>query len=775
MTDGVLGRCPSGEAEKKDPSVRLRPAALALALLAGLVVVPLPAAGDPLTPVLGAAGFCDDLDARACLLPFPSDTFTALDDSTPTGRRVDLDLLEMPRNVAGKPIDPTEWNHNDGFSPGTPMLTFVPGLDLTRTFGLDPTPETGVGTSGDPWAVRDGVPDALIEDPARSMARTAPIVLLDADTGERHPYWAELDENAATLEEGADRTLIIRPLENLAEGHRYIVALRDLRDTGGSTISAAPAFAGLRDSFRAPRGSRFPAPADIDPADRDARYDDIFTRLAARGVDVRGLYLAWDFHVASGDNLAGRALAIRDDSFTQLGDPDLGDGSVQGRSPDFTVTEVVDEGDQRTVHGSVTVPNYLTTPQDEAPGVEVEGFGVVVPQSRFYYGPGRDGPTATPVQNPAVPTTDAEFVCRFRNDLPQVEPMLYGHGLLGSRTEATGSSSEDLRRSGYAACGVDWIGMATEDIANVALILQDPSYFPSLADRTQQGFLNFMYVGRALIHPEGLAADPAFAVDGQPVLDTSALVYDGNSQGGILGGGLTALAPDLTRSVLGVPAMNYSTLLNRSVDWEGEAVDPEEPGLPAYASVLYAAFPDKVDQQIVFGLMQMLWDRGEGNGYAHHLTSDPLPGTPAHQVLLEVAFGDYQVANVAAEVEARTIGADFLGTALAPGRHWDRSYATGAAATPYGFSPFVAGPDGTLMAPSGSAIVYWDSGNPTPPNGNVPPPGMGQDPHSDPRKDDVALQQVVRFFETGQIVDVHGGSPNWTANCPRHPEHDPGC
>ena len=49
------------------------------------------------------------------------------------------------------------------------------------------------------------------------------------------------------------------------------------------------------------------------------------------------------------------------------------------------------------------------------------------------------------------------------------------------------------------------------------------------------------------------------------------------------------------------------------------------------------------------------------------------------------------------------------------------------------------------MAPTGSALVYWDSGNPTPPNGNPPPPGLGQDPHSDPRKDDVALQQVVRF------------------------------
>jgi hypothetical protein len=27
--------------------------------------------------------------------------------------------------------------------------------------------------------------------------------------------------------------------------------------------------------------------------------------------------------------------------------------------------------------------------------------------------------------------------------------------------------------------------------------------------------------------------------------------------------------------------------------------------------------------------IQLLWDRGEANGYAHHMTSDPLPNTPA--------------------------------------------------------------------------------------------------------------------------------------------------
>ncbi len=41
-----------------------------------------------------------------------------------------------------------------------------------------------------------------------------------------------------------------------------------------------------------------------------------------------------------------------------------------------------------------------------------------------------------------------------------------------------------------------------------------------------------------------------------------------------MGGALTAVSPDIRRAVLGVPAMNYSTLLNRSADF------------PEYAQVL---------------------------------------------------------------------------------------------------------------------------------------------------------------------------------------------
>ena len=35
-----------------------------------------------------------------------------------------------------------------------------------------------------------------------------------------------------------------------------------------------------------------------------------------------------------------------------------------------------------------------------------------------------------------------------------------------------------------------------------------------------------------------------------------------------MGGALTAVAPDFNRAALGVPGMNYSTLLQRSVDFD---------------------------------------------------------------------------------------------------------------------------------------------------------------------------------------------------------------
>ena len=160
-------------------------------------------------------------------------------------------------------------------------------------------------------------------------------------------------------------------------------------------------------------------------------------------------------------------------------------------------------------------------------------------------------------------------------------------------------------------CATDWAGFAEQDLGHIVAVMSDFSKFNTLADRMQQGFLNQMFLGRAMIHPQGLSTNAAFQKNGQGVIDTRRLFFDGNSQGGIMGGALTALAPDFDRAVLGVPGMNYSTLLQRSVDFE------------SFAPIIYGGYPKQLERQLWLSQIQLLWDRGESNGYAHHITSRP--------------------------------------------------------------------------------------------------------------------------------------------------------
>ena len=144
-----------------------------------------------------------------------------------------------------------------------------------------------------------------------------------------------------------------------------------------------------------------------------------------------------------------------------------------------------------------------------------------------------------------------------------------------------------------------------------ATILNDLSRFPTLTDRLQQGLLNFLYLGRLMIHPDGFSSRRRL----RWARSTRAeLFYDGNSQGGIFGGTLTAVAPDFQRAVLGVPG---DELL--------DAAAALRPTSPSTARVLYASYPNELERPLLFSLIQQLWDRSDPNGYAQHMTTDPLP------------------------------------------------------------------------------------------------------------------------------------------------------
>jgi hypothetical protein len=703
---------------------------------------------------------CDWLDEADCLYPFPNDHFTVADPTTDTKRRIDFNLLSMPRNAAGKPMDPQPFNRNDGYSPGQEIVTKIPGLDTAAAYRrTNPVP---------------------IDDMEQAFRPAQPVVVIDAVTRERHLVWSEIDSNPP---ESEDVTFIIRPGVNFREGRRYIVALRNLKAENGRTLPANLAFRIYRDGVPTENAA---------VEDRRPDFEGIFRTLAEAGIERDDLYRAWDFTVASERNLSERMLSIRDDAFAQLGDRNLRDMKVEGASPAYEITRVENyplppapggnSNLMKRIHGRVTVPCYLN-----APGCPSG--------SRFAFDPSEaHGPPE------AVPgnTTQAGFSCivpRKAATAP-ARVSLYGHGLLGSKDEVgQGQLQRFAQEHNVIFCASDWIGMSCADlpdppddqasferfvgiyfnqIANgtipsppncdypsILTILQDLGNFPQLADRVQQGMLNFLFVGRAMIHPEGFATSDEFKAGpgGPSMIDTGhgRIYYDGNSQGGIIGGALMAFMVDGDRGVLGVPGMNYSTLLQRSVDWgTGKTPEPEAE-LPEYSYFMYSAYPSQLQRQLLMSLIQMQWDRAETNGYAHHITDDPLADTPPHEVMLHVGLGDHQVAQVSAEVEARTIGAAAHFPYAEPGRDLDRGNPV------YGVPPIESYPF------DGSALIMWDIGpprmigtrrvgTPPPPNENIPPSRDAQDPHEYPRRQPAAREQKSAFFAPGgRVVDVCPG------------------
>jgi hypothetical protein len=257
-----------------------------------------------------------------------------------------------------------------------------------------------------------------------------------------------------------------------------------------------------------------------------------------------------------------------------------------------------------------------------------------------------------------------------------------------------------------------------------------------------------------MIHPRGFCAYAAFRFNGSCAIDTSRLYYNGGSQGGIMGGSLTAVAPDFTQAHLGVPGMNYSTLLNRSVDFD------------TFALIMYRTYPDPLQRQLIFSLIQMLWDRAEADGYAHHITDDPLPNTPAHRVLLTPAFGDHQVTNWATDVMARTVGASMRMPAVDPGRH------------PAGENAYWGIPVIASYPFTGNAMVYSEIGPLRTVDGEVrgttPPPienranRPGVDPHGPDWSEQLDGYLAIATFlsPSGWLVAVCGTAPcyldGWT-------------
>jgi hypothetical protein len=596
---------------------------------------------------------CDPLDPNYCLFPFPSNVFTAADASRATGRRVALPAGALPVATSGGMIDPAVFAALDGFSGGLPGMVHMPGATIKGLAG--------------PLTIE------------RSITTESPTIILDAETGELLPHFAELD---MSHDDDARRTLLIRPVRRPRDGARYIFAVRHVVDAADQPLAPSPAFAALRDL------TPFPDDPSIDA--RRPLYADIFARLKAAGVEREDLQLAWDFTVTSAESVTGRMLHIRDDALAQVG----------SAGPAYKIDSIVEDCETNIalcVEGKMTVPLYLDKP-------DAGGRFVLDANGR-------------PTQNGTAEYPFTALIPKSAFVAPSA-PVGYGHGLLGSRGQVGSGAFRDFAEQyNYILFAVDWVGMSEDDVSNIVVVLGSGELhdFESVVDRGQQGILNFILATRMM--RGDFAQDPQLVYQGKPALfDTEHAYYFGNSQGGIFGASLMAVHVDVTRGMLGVPGQPYNLLLNRSVDFD------------SFFQVVKGAYPDPIDIQVVLGLIQMLWDRSEPNGYSHHIRK-PLPNTPAHDVLLNVAIGDHQVSTLGAHLMARTIG-DVVNMAPVNRPVWGLEEVSGAH--------------------TGSAMVEFDFGLPPEPTINVPMK-EGDDPHGGPRKTAAANASMNKFFREGVV------------------------
>ena len=162
--------------------------------------------------------------------------------------------------------------------------------------------------------------------------------------------------------------------------------------------------------------------------------------------------------------------------------------------------------------------------------------------------------------------------------------------------------------------------------------------------------------------------------------------------------------------------------------------------------------------------MRSLWDQVDPSSHFAHMSAKPHKNTPAHDVMLVSATGDWQVALLTNEITARSGHIKLM-------KHYGKTV-WNVAEQDYPYK--------------GSALLNYSFGNPWPAPGNMPPDdsstgsecGIGgmcidsskcdpagiwkgcalKDPHGKVRKLPNHSNQMLHFFATGEIIDVCDGT-----------------
>ena len=235
--------------------------------------------------------------------------------------------------------------------------------------------------------------------------------------------------------------------------------------------------------------------------------EDIFRRLGKAGVRRGNLYLAWDFTIAS-----------------RKGSPSGCCRSATALRPAWRHQPARLRGRRRRA---------ALRRDGGAPGVWADR----APD-------GRRALLARPARLPARLALQARpLPVRERGQRAEGALRLHRPGLVGDHARAAaavrhGLFQDDVDTIALLAvatnaviCGTNFTGMANEDLPNAGMVSSDLSRFPTIADRLQQGILNFMFLGRAMIHPTASRRTPSSPGGSRPSCSTPVPASAGSSAG----------------------------------------------------------------------------------------------------------------------------------------------------------------------------------------------------------------------------------------------------
>lgn len=529
---------------------------------------------------------CENVNPLHCLMPWPSSRYLIDDAATETGKRINLPQAAMPANRWGEQVDASTYSRFDGFSPMTSMVTVFDGeLDTN------------------PLPAENNIPKSLTDD--------SPTILIDAVTKERIGHFSEINEWEGT--DFSKAAFYVRPATRLKEGHRYIVAIRNLKRKDGTSITASDYFRALRDDLK----------TNSDELEgRRAHFEDIFSILAEAKVPRDNLIQAWDFETASRQSAQSDIVHMRDDAMEKIGASGLG----------CTIEEVEEDPDHETIYrkikGTFTVPLYM---ENADPGARL---------LRDDQGRPKQNGTAQARFQMIIPKS---VKARIEGGGTGARLLTYGHGLMGSYNEV-GSSFQRAFFEKYEIVGIatDWWGMYKEDTNNVAKALGQLGNFPTVTERLTQGVINNLVMTRTIAG--ACATQAEFQVDGKTVFNPEEKYFLGISQGSIMGTTVAGLSQDIKKFILNVGGISYPIMIIRSVDF------------PDYNKVIQAWYTDKLDTDLLMVMVAQHWDIAEPASFARHLIKDPIENTPVKNILYTTGRYDAQVPNISSDIAARTIG-----------------------------------------------------------------------------------------------------------------------